>query len=196
MALPINLTTKTIQMSYWSFDANFIDGNIDFTLQTTLTDAAANTFIIPTTYTTQIEYGTWTIQLPVCDDPDVTPTGFKYLVTENFNGGRSYTISLSESDPATVLLTSKIPAFPTPTTTTQPVYYYGIWLPLQDRVTTLESTFGTYATSIPTLATSITNNTNSANSNINTAGTTLSPIQDLRLAPYLLLGGSTNANRI
>jgi hypothetical protein len=77
-------------------------GSITFTPSTVLRDQAGNAFFFPSqTFTANTDVnGNWTIDLPATDDPDINPTGWTYLVAENWAGGRSYSIGVPYNPPS------------------------------------------------------------------------------------------------
>lgn len=110
MALPGNLSTVTVTGKYLNFQGSPIRGQVRFTLSNgPLVDASADTIIVPTTVTANLdENGAFSVVLPATDDPDVYPEVVSYTVTEAFAGGRTYSLSLPAAVP-TVDLTSVAP---------------------------------------------------------------------------------------
>lgn len=103
MALPGNLSTITVTGTYIDFAGNGIAGQVKFTLSQVLIDAAADTVIIPSTVTADLNAnGSFTAVVPITNDPDINPAAFTYLFEEAFIGGASYTITLNSSLGASV----------------------------------------------------------------------------------------------
>lgn len=95
MAIPGNLSQRTVVGTYVDFEGNPIAGQIRFTLPFTLTDAGAGTFIVKSAETVTLDgTGSFSIEVPVTNDVDVTPTNYLYTVDELFPNGRTFTISL------------------------------------------------------------------------------------------------------
>lgn len=90
MALPADLDLIPVRGKYVRLDGTPVTGNVSFATTNVLTDAASLTTVVPATLTATLDAGgAFTINLPASNDPDVTPTGWTYTVTENFAGGRS-----------------------------------------------------------------------------------------------------------
>jgi hypothetical protein len=77
-------------------------GSVTFTPSTVLRDTAGNAFFFPSrTFTANTDVnGNWTIDLPATDDPDINPTGWTYLVVENWAGGRTYSVGVPYNPPS------------------------------------------------------------------------------------------------
>lgn len=111
MGIASNVTLTTVEGTFVDFEGNPIAGQVKFTLDTVLRNAIADQIIIPSTITVTLDTnGFFSIQLPVTDDPDIAPEGFKYTLEESFAGGRTYDIGFSLDDvtaiPATYGLVS------------------------------------------------------------------------------------------
>lgn len=95
MALPASLSTCTVVGTYVDLSGNPVRGSISFTPQTILKETSANVIIIPVIIQKTFDAtGSFSITVPVTDDPDVTPEPFVYNLEENFTGGRSFSIAL------------------------------------------------------------------------------------------------------
>ncbi len=106
MALPGNLSTITVTGQYLDFQGLPVAGQVKFTLSQVLIDAAADTIIIPSTVTADLDNtGAFSAIVPITNDPDINPAAFSYLYEEAFIGGSSYTITLTSSLGATVDIT-------------------------------------------------------------------------------------------
>lgn len=100
MPLPVNVGQRTITGTYVDYQGNPVAGQVRFTLPTTLTDASANTFIVRSSETATLDAnGSFSIQIPVTNDIDLSPYDYLYTVDELFPNGRSYTISLPAGAP-------------------------------------------------------------------------------------------------
>lgn len=93
MPLPPSMSTVTITGSYTNYDGTPVSGSVTFRTDQVIVSASANEMILPTTVEVQLNAsGDFSVVLPATDDPDYTPTNFVYRVTENFVGGRSFTM--------------------------------------------------------------------------------------------------------
>lgn len=95
MALPSNLSTRTVTGNYVSPDGVAIAGQIRFTLPDSLIDSSEGKIVVESSKTATLDAnGSFSVTIPVTNDADVTPLNYVYTVTELFPGGRTYTISL------------------------------------------------------------------------------------------------------
>ena len=100
MALPVNVSQRTIFGTYVDYKGDPIAGQVRFTLPTTLTDSSAGTFIVKSSETATLDStGSFSIQIPVTNDSDLSPYDYLYTVQELFPNGRTYTISLPAGSP-------------------------------------------------------------------------------------------------
>lgn len=109
MPLPANITQITVTGKYLDIFGLPIIGKVSFSIAPVLIDASAKVVIIPRTVTVPLDNsGAFTAQLPATNDPDVSPTGYTIQVVEEFEGGggRSFSITLPESIPQPVDITS------------------------------------------------------------------------------------------
>lgn len=118
MALPTDLDLVTIRGKYVRLDGQPVTGNVTFTTTAILTDVASQTVIVPTTLSVALDAaGAFTIAVPASDDPDVTPTGWTYTVTENFAGARpAYSITVPVSAKGTGIDLSTVAPAPAAST--------------------------------------------------------------------------------
>lgn len=149
MALPANLSTVTVTGRYIDATGAGVRGSVTFTLNTTLIDAAASTFIVPTEYTVPLDsLGQFSVSLPATNDTDVSPTGWVWGITENFDNGRSFSVALPTSY-TTVDLSTLAPALPSPSATYSYVLTSAVGAP--SGVAPLNSSSKVPTANIPTL---------------------------------------------
>jgi hypothetical protein len=141
MALPSNLSTITITGQYLNFQGAPILGQVKIYPSTLLIDQAAKDIIVPATITTDLNKtdGTFSVTVPITNDPDATPLNFTYAFEEAFVGGSTYFISLPSSLGSTVDI-SALRADKNLITYYQPVAY-SLWPGLVARVLTLETIY-------------------------------------------------------
>lgn len=117
MALPGNLTTVTVTGRYIDASGAAVRGSVTFTLDTPLLNAGASTYIIETEYTVALDAtGSFAVNLPATNDPDVTPTGWTWTLTPNFDGADPITFALP-TNLTSVDITTLSPALPNPSQT-------------------------------------------------------------------------------
>ena len=110
MALPGNVTTVLVTATYLDAFGVPPRGTVTFTLDDLLVNVAEEQYVVPSSYTVPIDSaGAISVALPASDDPDVSPNGWAYTVTENYPGGRTYDITLTEAMAPTVDLVSLAP---------------------------------------------------------------------------------------
>lgn len=121
MALPANLTTVEVTGRYIDASGAAVRGSVTFTLDTPLLDAGASTIIIETDYTVALDAtGSFAVDLPATNDPDVDPNGWTWTLTPNFDGADPLTFALPTNLGPSVDVTVLAPALPNP----DPVYSY------------------------------------------------------------------------
>lgn len=121
MALPGNLTTVEVTGRYIDASGAAVRGSVTFTLDTPLLDAGASTIIIETDYTVALDAtGSFAVDLPATNDPDVDPNGWTWTLTPNFDGADPLTFALPTNLGPSVDVTVLAPALPNP----DPVYSY------------------------------------------------------------------------
>jgi peptidoglycan/xylan/chitin deacetylase (PgdA/CDA1 family) len=114
VALPPGLSTVTVTGTYKHPDGTPYSGRIVFKPEPgTLTSAAHDTLIVGDAEVALDNNGSFSIALLATDDPDVTPVGWTYRVTERWYDapGRSYPLSLPAAAP-TVDLADVAPTAP------------------------------------------------------------------------------------
>lgn len=80
-----DLNARHVTGHYELLDGTPVRGTIKFTARTVLMDATSDLILMPETYTATLDdTGSFDILLPVTDDPDITPIGWTYTVTETF----------------------------------------------------------------------------------------------------------------
>lgn len=146
MALPGNITLITLTGQYLDFQGVPILGQVKIYPSQVLIDSAADRIIIPSVITQDLSDGEFSLEVPVTNDPDVTPLNYTYLFEESFEGGSTYRISLPSSLGATVDITD-IRLDATVVDYIQPIAYQ-LWPPLKTRTETQEAYYS--GASIPT----------------------------------------------
>jgi hypothetical protein len=141
MALPSNITLVTITGQYLDFRGTAINGQVKIYPSKVLIDALADRIIIPATITKDLVNGSFSVTVPVTNDPDVNPLNFFYYFEEAFIGGETYIIQLPSSLGSTVDI-SALRVDPQITQYIQPIAYQ-LWPPLQLRTETLEAFYST-----------------------------------------------------
>jgi peptidoglycan/xylan/chitin deacetylase (PgdA/CDA1 family) len=103
VALPANYTTVTVFGRYIDFTGAPMQGTVTFTpSQKYVTNPSADVLIFSAPLVATLdETGYFEIEIPATDDPDVTPQGFTWTVTESFNrrAGRSFSIAVPQDTP-------------------------------------------------------------------------------------------------
>jgi hypothetical protein len=149
MALPDNISLITLTGQYLDFQGEPILGQVKVYPSQVLIDSAADRIIIPSVLTTDLSSGSFSIQIPITNDPDVSPTNFNYIFEESFEGGRTYSIQLPSSLGASVDI-SDLRADQNIIEYIQPVAYQ-VWPPLMTRTETQETYYAQATT--PTTST-------------------------------------------
>lgn len=186
MPLTPNLTVVTVSGTYVDVQGNAIPGQVKFTPRAILTDSAYDQIIIPKTITVTLDSnGSFSVSLPVTDDPDILPTGFTYYVEEAFSGGRTYDISIPVVS-GNINLADVVPASASSGVTSLYVSlasYNSLNTQVQGMVTTTNT-----ATSVSAnLLTAQTNATNAATS-ATTASQAATDYLNSLIHPFVLMG--------
>jgi len=114
MALTPDLSTVTLTGTYVDLQGNPISGSVTFTPQTIIKDTDQNQIIINATVSATLNgSGSFSVVLPVSDDPDVAPVPFAYAVEEVFPGGRSFFINIPAGGAGTQDIADLAPAVST-----------------------------------------------------------------------------------
>jgi len=96
-ALPTNFNTGQITGRFVDLQGRFEQGKITFAARAPrLESDGTDTVVIGVPIVVELINGEINIALPATDDPDITPTGFTYQVTEDFSNGylRQYDIDV------------------------------------------------------------------------------------------------------
>lgn len=103
MPLPSGLATVTVTGTYKHPDGTPFVGRLTFRPEPAiLTSGAYGTLVLGTVDAVLDTNGAFTVTLLATDDPDITPTGWTYRVTERWNSapGRNYPLALPAAAPA------------------------------------------------------------------------------------------------
>lgn len=141
MALPGNISVRTVTGKYSDFTGNPIAGQVTFTIPQVIIDAAAAVILIPTTVVATLDTtGAFSVTLPVTDDSDLNPLNYQYTVVESFVGGRTFQISIPTAGGVLDLST----VAPSSTFILQYILVSaGVWAALVARITAEEALFNT-----------------------------------------------------
>lgn len=96
-ALPSNFNTGQVTGRFVDLQGRFEQGKVTFTARAPrLESDATDTVVVGVPIVVFLVNGEIDIQLPATNDPDITPTGFTYQVTEEFSNGyiRQYDIDV------------------------------------------------------------------------------------------------------
>lgn len=95
MALPASLALVTVTGTYVSAKGTPVVGAVEFLATSVLTETATNVIVVPTVYRATLDAnGHFSISLPSTNDPDLTPVGITYKVSEKWTGGRTFEITV------------------------------------------------------------------------------------------------------
>jgi hypothetical protein len=99
MTLPANLSTCHITCTYLATDGTPLAGVVSFTPSPTFfLDPETNTYFAPKPIVgTLTDIGLLDVTVPASDDPDTSPNGFTYIVSESLNSGDEYIYNHSYS---------------------------------------------------------------------------------------------------
>lgn len=104
MALPANYSTVPVFGRYIDFAGAPAQGTVTFEPSLKyVKDPGADVLILSTALVATLDgTGAFSIEIPATDDPDVTPSGFTWNVTEHLNGRtwRTFSISVPQDTPA------------------------------------------------------------------------------------------------
>lgn len=186
MPLTPNLTTVTVSGTYVDIQGNAVAGQIKFTPRAILTDPVADQIIIPNTITATLDNaGSFSVTLPVTDDPDLVPSGFTYLVEEAFDGGRTYDIAIPVFA-GNINLADVVPASASSGVTSLYVSL-ATYNTINSQVQSMVTTTNTATSVASSLVTAQNNAQNAANSAAATAQTATDYLNAL-IHPFMLMG--------
>lgn len=97
MPLPSNYDTVPVRGKYVYLDGTSAQGSIRFAGKVAAISDVGDTIILPNTIVAPLDAnGSFTVNLPATDDPDIQPNGWTYTVTETLTGGggRTYDIDV------------------------------------------------------------------------------------------------------
>lgn len=116
MPLPADYNTVPVRGKYTYLDGVAAQGAVKFTGKGVAVSDTYDTVILPVTITKELEGdGSFEVNLPATNDPDILPNGFTYKVEEVFTrgGGRTFEIDVPlESLPDGIDLSSVAPLPP------------------------------------------------------------------------------------
>lgn len=121
VALPSNLTTVEVTGRYVDHNGSPVRGSVTFDTDYYVLDAGENVVVIEAPITANLDAtGSFSVDLIATDDPDMTPTGWTWTLTPNFQGAFPLEFALPASLAPTTDITVLSPALPNP----DPVYSY------------------------------------------------------------------------
>lgn len=121
MALPNNLTTVEVTGRYIDQNGSPVRGSVTFDTDYYVLDAGESVVVIEAPITVNLDAtGSFAVPLIATDDPDMTPTGWTWTLTPNFDGAFSLEFALPRNLAPQVDITVLSPALPNP----DPVYSY------------------------------------------------------------------------
>lgn len=138
MPLPLNYDTVPVRGKYVYLDGSPASGQIKFAGKIAAISDAADTIILPTTIIAVLDPGgSFTVNLPATDDPDIQPNGWTYTVSETLagGGGRTYDIGVPISAKAAGIDLSDVA--PRPASTGTPTAFVTLQA-FQDHVNSTE----------------------------------------------------------
>jgi hypothetical protein len=116
MPLPANVTTVTVVGTYLTPDGQPSTGTVSFKPSAWLTNSGDNSAIPNSTVTKALDAaGSFSVVLPITDDPDLAPGAWSYVVEERIEGLTNwYTILIPSSiaGGGTVYLADIVPVVP------------------------------------------------------------------------------------
>ena len=121
MALPSNLTLVEVTGRFLDQNGSPVRGTVTFTPNVFLLDAGESVVVTDSQVTVTLDStGSFAVDLSTTNDPDVTPNGWVWTLTPNFDGFQSFSFELPANLAPTVDITVLSPALPNP----DPVYSY------------------------------------------------------------------------
>ncbi len=113
--LPATIPTVTVRGRYLGPDGRSLGGTVTFSAPALLVFREADVFVAGPVVATLDEAGRFSVVLPATDAPDMQPSGWSYVVTENLAGivgGRTFSMLLPKATPV-VELADIAPSDPT-----------------------------------------------------------------------------------
>lgn len=100
-----DLQIITLTGKFLKLDGSVGVGTVTFQSVVTLVNTAANEIVVPATIVATLGVdGTFSVQLPATNDPDLDPVGWTYKVSEDVSGNkRTYNVSLPYDAPGSTL---------------------------------------------------------------------------------------------
>jgi len=121
VALPTNLTTVEVTGRFIDHNGSPVRGSVTFDTDYYVLDAGESVVVIEAPITVNLDStGSFAVDLIATDDVDMTPTGWTWTMTPNFDGAFSLEFALPASLAPTTDITVLSPALPNP----DPVYSY------------------------------------------------------------------------
>lgn len=116
MAIPANWTTVTVRHTYLSVSGEPMRGSVTFETSARVRNPSQGVTLVPSAHVVNLDgQGSLSVPLPVVDDPDTTPNGWFYTVTENLIDGTgtartsSYQIQITSAMAPEINLVDLIP---------------------------------------------------------------------------------------
>lgn len=124
---PANFQGCTITGRYLKLDGTPVQGTVSFAASPDgLLDAEDTMIIVPVNLTATLDMnGALSIVVPATDDPDINPHNWTYAVSENFVGGRKYSIRAPQNTTIDLSVVA-----PVPSSLGQPIWRGASGLPL------------------------------------------------------------------
>lgn len=121
MALPTNLTTVEVSGRFIDHNGSPVRGSVTFDTDQVVLDAGESVVVIEAPITVNLDAtGAFAVDLIATDDPDMSPTGWTWTMTPNFEGAFNLEFALPASLAPSTDITVLSPALPNP----DPVYSY------------------------------------------------------------------------
>jgi hypothetical protein len=94
-----NFNLVTVFGHFEDYAGSNMTGFVSFTPSAILRDLADKTTLFPSAFTKTLSAGSFTIDLPATDDPDILGTPFTYTYREHWTGGRTMVLSIPVATP-------------------------------------------------------------------------------------------------
>ena len=115
MSLPADLTLVTVKGNYVDLQGAPLAGVVTFEFPQAIVHTASNTKIFPETIEAYLDLsGSFEVEVPATDDPDIAPTGFTCRVTEILEGRTAvcYNIEIPWDTDGAIDLLTVVPVTP------------------------------------------------------------------------------------